>query len=147
MDKQVDIHQSLELFKKVNHFDRHMGLELKIEGEKVLYQLEIQEKHLSSPDAGHGGVIAAMMDATLGVTSLYRALKKNKLCSTVEMKTNFLNPVKLGDILIGEGVIDFEGQSLIVTSACLKLKNDKMIAKGIGTFNLYPLSKKGMESW
>ncbi|MCP4913095.1 MAG: PaaI family thioesterase [Oligoflexia bacterium] len=132
----------LDLFEKISHFDKHMGLILKETTEgKIEYSLEIKKQHLSSPQTCHGGVIAAMMDAVLGIESLACAAAEDKLCSTVEFKLNFIKAAKLGDILKGEANIDFKGKSLVVTSGSL-FCGDDLIAKGTGTFNLYPMSKK-----
>jgi uncharacterized protein (TIGR00369 family) len=134
-----------KIYKKMCHFDEHLGLHLTIhEPGKITYTLTIEKQHLSSLDACHGGVIAAMMDATLGLTALSWAVQQGKLCSTVEFKTNFLSPAKPGDHLEGSGGIDFIGSKLMVTNARILDKNTgQLVAKGMGTFALYPISKKG----
>ncbi len=133
-----------QLFKDHCHFDQHMGLDLTIHAPgQICYRLTVQEKHLSTIDACHGGTIAAMMDATLGLTALSWAFPRGQLCSTVEFKTNFLSPAKTGDVLEGCGEIDFTGSKLVVTNAHIIDKNTgQLVAKGMGTFALYPISKK-----
>jgi uncharacterized protein (TIGR00369 family) len=138
----------LTLYKKISNFDRHMGMELssvKLDnGEHELtYKMIIKEEHLSSPDSCHGGVLSAFMDAVLGVPVLTYAVGRDMLCSTVEFKMNFLGPAKLGDIIVGKNVIDFKGKSLVVSSATLENEvTGAQIAKGMGTFNLYPTKKR-----
>lgn len=138
-----------KLFKKINRFDEHMGLSFKIFGAgRASYRLEIQEKHMSSPGFCHGAVLAGMMDAQLGITALSSAVTEDKLCSTVELKTNFLQPAHFGDVLEGEGEIDYKGKTLIVVSAWLKRQSDEeLICKGMGTFNMYPMGKKEIQQW
>lgn len=132
----------MSLYKKINQYDRHLDFLLNIDSDgRVTYEVEITDKHLSSPDTCHGGVLAGLMDNVLGVTALAHAVTEDKLCSTVEFKINYLNPALKGDIIYGEAVVDYKGQRLVVTSGTLKTK-DKLIAKGLGTFNLYPASKK-----
>lgn len=132
------------LYKEVCHYDQHMGMDLTVYSPgKIIYHLRIDERHLSFPMACHGGVIAGMMDATLGVTALSWAVMEGKLCATVEFKTHFFSPVKPGDCLEGTGEIDFTGSSLIVTTARIVHTNtDQLVAKGMGTFTLYPATKK-----
>jgi uncharacterized protein (TIGR00369 family) len=109
----------------------------------ITYTLDIQKHHMASPDACHGGVISGMMDAVLGVTALSFAVSKGNLCATVEFKINYLSPVKLGDHLEGRGEIDFYGSKLMVTSgAIIEQNSGRLVAKGLGTFSQYPLSKK-----
>ena len=139
------IHSEFEAFyKKVCNYDRYMGLELTVHGPgKITYRLRVDERHLSFPTACHGGVIAGLMDATLGVTALSWAVGNGKLCATVEFKTHFFSPVKPGDQLEGSGEIDFTGSRLVVTTAkIMDTTTGQWVAKGMGTFMLYPAAKK-----
>lgn len=131
-------------FKAINHFDRDNGLEFEIlrPGE-IIYHLTVQEKHLSSPGIAHGAAIAAFMDCVLGLSALSQALTEGSLTSTVEFKLNFIRPARLGDKLIGRGKVDYKGKSLIISSGEIHLDSGELIAKGLGTFNTYPLEKKG----
>lgn len=144
-------HQDFEkMFRKMCKFDHTLGLEFRVDAPgKIEYWMTVDENHQSSPQTIHGGVIAAMMDAQLGMTALSYAVTKGKLCSTVELKTNFTNAPNHGDELYGQGEIDFVGNSLMVCSATIKRRRDHiMIAKGMGTFNLYPMEKrKELEQW
>ncbi len=133
-----------KFYKEMVQFDNHLGMDFEIHAPGDLtYTLKIEKKHLTSPDACHGGVIAAFMDAVIGVTALSWAVSKGNLCSTVEFKINYLTRVKPGDILEGTGVIDFTGSKLIVANGSIIEKNTgRLVAKGIGTFSQYPLEKK-----
>lgn len=137
--------QELEkLFKSINHFDDFLGLKLLITSEGVTeYQLKVHQGLMSSPAAAHGGPIAAMMDATLGIQVLCHAAQKNMLCSTVEFKINFLASATLGETLIGRATLESIGKRLVVASASIiEEKSQRLIAKGLGTFNLYPIEKR-----
>jgi uncharacterized protein (TIGR00369 family) len=132
------------LYKTICRFDQFLGMALEVrEPGKIVYRLTVVENHLSMPPACHGGVIAAMMDATLGVTALSWAVAHGNLCATVEFKTHFFSPVKQGDSLQGTGEIDFAGASLVVTTAqIMDMTTHRLVAKGMGTFSLYPITKK-----
>lgn len=132
------------LYRNACQYDRHMGMTLTLhEPGKITYALTVTAAHVSFLDACHGGVIAGMMDATLGVTALSWAVPKGKLCATVEFKTHFFSPVKRGDKLEGTGEIDFAGSRLVVTTAhIMDTTSGQLVAKGMGTFNLYPLAKR-----
>ncbi len=89
-----------KVYKGTVQFDKFMGMDLAVNAPgKVPYTMEIKKEHLPGPDACHGGVISAMMDAVLGVGSLSWAVSKGNLCNTVELKTNYLKRVRPGDIL------------------------------------------------
>ncbi|MBY0518190.1 MAG: PaaI family thioesterase [Bacteriovoracaceae bacterium] len=138
------LEQFAPYFRSVNHFDKDNGLQFEIinPGE-IIYRLTILEKHLSSPNVAHGATIAGFMDCVLGLSALSLALTQGNLTSTVEFKLNFIRPAHLGDKLIGSGRIDYKGKSLIIASGDVKLETGELVAKGLGTFNTYPLEKKG----
>lgn len=133
-----------KLFKSINHFDDFLGLKLSVDdGAQTQYRLEIHQGLMSSPAAAHGGPIAAMMDATLGIQALCYAASKDMLCSTVEFKINFLSSAVLGETLLGQATLDYTGKRLVVASASIiEEKSGRIIAKGMGTFNLYPMEKR-----
>ncbi|MFT6602804.1 MAG: acyl-coenzyme A thioesterase PaaI-like protein, partial [Bacteriovoracaceae bacterium] len=71
----------IELYKKINQFDKHLDFDLKMKDGVVTYEVIIEDKHLSSPGTCHGGVLAGLMDNVLGVTALAYAVTEDKLCS------------------------------------------------------------------
>ena len=133
-----------KVYSDVVQFDDHLGMVLTVHAPgDITYTLGIEEHHLATPDTCHGGVISGMMDAVLGITALSFAVSKDNLCATVEFKINYLSPVVLGERLEGSGTIDFYGSKLIVTSGSIIEQNSgRLVAKGLGTFSQYPLSKK-----
>jgi uncharacterized protein (TIGR00369 family) len=136
----------VEFYRSICHFDRFMGLELSLQAPgRINYHLTAGEQHLSMPGACHGGVIAAMMDAVLGLTALSAVFEAGKLCQTVEFKINYLRAVAPGTRLVGEGRVEFSGNRLLVTSATIEdAANQRAIAKGMGTFSLYPMDKNDL---
>ena len=130
--------------KKFAQFDHYLGMNFKVHAPgKVSYTLEIKDHHLAAVDVCHGGVIAAMMDAVLGLTCLTHTLPKGNLCSTVEFKINYLSEAKLGEVLEATGEIDFPGSSLVAVSGQIReVESGRLIAKAMGTFSQYPASKK-----
>lgn len=132
------------IYRETSHFDRHLGMSLTVQAPgRIRYRLTVGREHLSAPGACHGGVIAGMMDAVLGVTALSWAVTRDRLCATVEFKIHYFAPVTEGDVLEGSGEIDFTGSKLVVVSGTINdLSSGQPVAKGIGTFTLYPLTKK-----
>jgi len=69
-----------QLYDTFNFFDKNLDLELSEKGPgDIEYKLTIRRKHLSSPGVGHGGVIAAMMDAVIGTTALSQVFHEKKI--------------------------------------------------------------------
>tara|TARA_Y100000768_G_C23844437_1_gene617763 strand:- start:280 stop:732 length:453 start_codon:yes stop_codon:yes gene_type:complete len=141
------MHNILKHYNKINAFgqDQDMHYEV-LEPGKIIYTMKIKEKHMGTTVAAHGGIIAAFMDAILGVTALSLSCESNKLVSTVEFKMNYFSPTRLGDELVAEGYIESAGKRIIITTGVIRAKNrdNVVIAKGMGTFNAYPIEKSGM---
>ena len=140
----ADLEKFLKVFKTYNQFDLDQGLTFNVlKPGEIFYKMTIQSKHLSSPGVAHGAVIAGLMDCVLGMTALSFAITMDQLTSTVEFKLNFIKPALLDDELEGHGVIEYKGKSLIITSGnIINKKTGELVAKGLGTFNTYPLAKK-----
>jgi len=134
------MHPILQLYNNVNNFGNAMGMKLEVvtPGE-IIYEMPVQTMHLSNPLAAHGGAVAALMDAVLGVSALSLAVEKNMLVSTVEFKLNYFRPVSPGDVLTGFGKVIFEGKTLINTFAEIKNQKGELLCTGSGTFNKYPV--------
>ena len=109
----------------------------------VNYQLKVTEKHLATPSSAHGGLISALLDATLGIGALSVVCNDEKVVSTVEMKVTFLSPAKLGDELIAKSVLLKAGKRLIFMEGDILNGKGVIVAKASGTFNAYPKEKAG----
>ncbi len=136
----------LEVYQKVNKYGEVNGMELTIVGVgEIIYQMEIKDIHMATPIAAHGGAVAGMMDAVLGVAALSFSALEEKLVSTIEFKINFLNPVYKGDVLRGVGKVEQKGKRIIIASGEITCTNrdNIIIAKAMGTFNAYPFEKAG----
>jgi uncharacterized protein (TIGR00369 family) len=140
------MHPIIKKYIEFNNFGKELGLNFTIvEPGVVNHYLTISAKHLATPHTAHGGVVAAMMDAVLGVAALSLVCDDLNIVSTIEFKLNFLNPCLLGDELSGESVIEQKGKRIIIVSGTIRSVNrNKIIAKAIGTFNAYPAAKAGL---
>lgn len=134
-------------YKKMVRFDAFMGLNLTVvEPGEVRYTLPIKEDYSTAPESAHGGVCAAMMDATLGVAALSYAVTKGNLCATVEFKINYIAQVRPGETLSSHGKIKHVGSRLIVSEAKIKeATTGELKALGLGTFTQYPIEKRAEE--
>jgi uncharacterized protein (TIGR00369 family) len=140
----MDQSEFITFFRSINKFDLDNGLTFEIHTPgSITYRMQIQEKHLSSPNTAHGATIAAFMDCVLGLSALSQAITESKLTSTVEFKINYIRPVKLGEELVGAGKVIHKGKSLIISSGEVRSAGtNELVAMGQGTFNTYPFAKK-----
>ena len=138
----------LEIYNQVNQFGRENNLELEIiKPGEIIYKMKVEAKHLATPTAAHGGVVAAMMDGVLGVAALSIVAEEGKLVSTVEFKISYYAPAFLGDTLIGKGTIDKKGNRIIFASGEIKNQKGDTVAKATGTFNAYPFEKSDVAEY
>lgn len=111
----------------------------------VHYRVKVNETHLATPFAAHGGLIAALVDGALGVAGLSAVYEQNKVVSTIEYKLNYLSAAFLNDQLIAIGKVEQKGNRILVISCDVICENreNKIIAKALGTFNAYDAAKAG----
>ena len=129
-----------------NYFGKLLGMDFKIISDGYLeYYITITKNHLATPTAAHGGLIAALVDGALGIAALSAVYKENKVISTVEYKTNFMNPALLNDELKAVAKVEQKGKRIIVVSCDVFAinRNNTLIAKALGTFNAYDAEKAG----
>ncbi len=91
--------------------------------------------HLQAYGTAHGGVVAGLLDAAMGLAILAR-LGEGQGCATVEMKLNFVAPALPGE-LIGVGRVLHQGRRLVVASAEVRDADGGMVACGQGTFQAF----------
>lgn len=132
----------LELYKASNNYGAFLEMDLEVMEEgKCKYTIEIKEKHLATPIAAHGGVVAGVIDGTMGVAALTIAGRGGNVVSTVDLHINYLKPVKLGDTLVAVGEVISAGKRLIYAEASVTNQKGVLVAKAGGTFNAYPAEK------
>lgn len=134
----------IEQYVESNHFGRLTGMDFEIinPGE-VTYKLTITKDHLATPYAAHGGCLSALMDATMGVAALSMVEKEFCVVSTIEMKLSFLEAVLNNDKLKATSKILRRGGRIIFAEAEIKNQNEKLVAKGSGTFSIVDGLKAG----
>ncbi len=129
-----------------NFFGKLLGMDFKIVSDGcVEYHLTVTKDHMATPNAAHGGVVSSLIDAALGVAGLSAVYKENKVVSTIEYKLNFLAPVHLNDKLIAKGKVEQKGKRILIISCdvfCAN-KDNKLVAKALGTFNAYDAGAAG----
>ena len=104
--------------------------------------VKIDKKHIQFLGTVHGGVVASLADSA-AAWAVYGSNNLKGIPVTVEMKINFLKPVKSGK-LIAEARNVHEGSRIFVTD--VEVKNDQgiLVAKSLVTY--YLLKEKAKEA-
>ncbi len=142
--EDLNDHPLVKFYIESNHFGKllEMDFEIKNPGE-IVYYMTIQEKHLATPIAAHGGSISAMMDATMGICALSNVIMEGKVVSTIELKISYIAPAALGDILMGKAKTVKAGRRHLFVEGRIENEKGRLIAIASGTFNAYPAEKAG----
>ncbi|MBM3393339.1 MAG: PaaI family thioesterase [Betaproteobacteria bacterium] len=103
---------------------------------KARVAFDPKPEHFNSWKSVHGGVLMSLLDVTMGTAA--RALDASCIgASTVEMKTNFINPAQ-GPVFTDATALR-AGRSLIYCEAEVTDLSGTLLAKANGTFKLiYP---------
>ena len=127
-----------------NHFGAMLDMEFQVgEPGEIVYHMVVQEKHLATPRAAHGGSVSAFMDGTMGVCALSEVIMDMNVVSTIEMKISFVSPALLGRTLIGTAKTIKKGKRIVFVEGQIHDDLGNLIAMGSGTFNVYPVAKAG----
>ncbi len=142
---ELNQHPLILAYKKHNEFGRTLEMDFFIhEAGKVDYFLTIREKHLAIPTNAHGGVLAALMDASVGVAALSAVCTEWKVVSTVQMNCLFLKPVFTADELKSSSIVLRKGKRLIFVDTEVWNQKGICVASGSAVLNAYPAEKAGL---
>lgn len=141
---ELNQHPLIVAYREANRFGKFMGMEFSINKPgAVTYTLKVTHDHLATSYAGHGGVIAALADALLGVGALSMVCQEDKVVATLDLGIRFLEPVFPGDSITGHSTAIKSGKRIIFMEGELYNQNGTLIARCNGTFNAYPSERAG----
>ena len=137
-------HPLILAYGESNEFGKLLGMNFQIRDfGMVEYTLTVEKKHLATPTAAHGGIIASLLDATVGVAALSTVCMDGKVVSTVEMNITFLAPAFEKDQLTCISEVVKKGNRLIFMAAKISNQNGTQLAKCSAILNAYPKEKAG----
>lgn len=116
-------------------FYRWSGMALAdAEDGSVTVALELADHHLNLQGLAHGGVIATLADAAMGL-SLRTTLEAGRRHVSVEIGVHYLRPVTRGRVrAIGRAVR--VGREIAYAQADVLDANDRLLARADGTYSV-----------
>ncbi|WP_258359647.1 PaaI family thioesterase [Moorella sulfitireducens] len=102
---------------------------IRVEPGQAETRLKIASKHLNPWNYVHGGVFAAMADATMGAS--IRGLAK--VFTTVGINLNYIKPVREGEEITCRGSVVHAGSRIIQTQAVMTVET-RLVATASATF-------------
>jgi uncharacterized protein (TIGR00369 family) len=111
-----------------------LGMELvELERGACRFRLRAEEKLHNLGGVVHGGALASIADAAMGVSLATLTDPRSERPVTVELKINFIAPVVEGE-LEARGHIVQRGRTVAVGEAEVTDADGRLVAKAMGTF-------------
>lgn len=125
-----------------NRFGDLLGMDFEVEEKgHVLYHMTVDDNHLATPFAAHGGSVAALIDAALGVACLTEVCEDLKVVSTVNLTISYLIPALRGDVLTADARVVKSGKRILFVEGKVFNQKGELVATASATMNAYPVSK------
>ena len=99
------------------------------------FLMHVGEDHLQAYGTAHGGSVAGLLDAAMGLAIIAR-LDPGEGCATIEMKVNFTAPVMPGEVTATGQVITL-GRRVVVARADAINPDGRIAATALGTFSRF----------
>jgi uncharacterized protein (TIGR00369 family) len=114
-----------------------LSMEIKdLEWGTAVLEVQLEEKHLQPFGYVHGGVIASVMDAA-AFWAVFPQVKDGLGLTTVEIKVNYLAPVKKGK-LVAKGRCIKIGKTLALGEVYINSAEGNLLAHGTATMMIVP---------
>ncbi|GAC1637491.1 MAG: hypothetical protein NVS4B8_02360 [Herpetosiphon sp.] len=94
--------------------------------------MEVDESHFNPGGVAHGGVVFSLLDSAMGA-AVFTMLPPEQRCVTVELKVNYLRPIRPG-LLQASGTVMQHGSTLAVVTGEARDGAGQLVALGNGTF-------------
>ncbi len=132
----------LDWMKTRNPFWSLLGMELmEVKKGWAKVRLPFNDKLTNAVGLVHGGAIFSPADSAVGM-ALVGLIGRDENISTLEMKINYLKPVKESAI-IAEAKIVHKGTQTAIGDVDVRDENDALIAKGLATYAIMKKRQTG----
>jgi len=117
----------------LNPFLDFFGIVLEELGEGFArFRMPVRPEYIQAAGFMQGGIIVAMADEAIS-HAIMTVLKPDMGLTTIELKSNFLAPVREGEI-IAEARVFKKGRTLIIGDCLVKDNNDRDVLRCTATF-------------
>ncbi len=93
-------------------------------------EIPVAPIHYNSAALVHGGVLAGLLDASMGMAML----TKNKAGVTTSLSINYLKSAKKGDVLRAQAAVTRDGRTMVYCEARIYNQREELLATGQGAF-------------
>ena len=126
----------LDWMKTKNPFWALLGMELlEIKKGWAIVRLPVEDKLTNAIGLVHGGAIFSAADSAVGI-ALVGMTNRNENISTLEMKINYMKPVK-GREIMAEAKIIHRGSQTAIGDVEVRDEDRNLISKGLATYAIF----------
>ncbi|TWI33252.1 PaaI family thioesterase [Paracoccus sulfuroxidans] len=109
-------------------FALHVGLRIiRATMDEVLAEMPVTEALSNRNGVLHGGAIMGFAD-NVGGTAAQINLRPGEATTTIESKTNFLRPIRIGDVAYGRAIALHKGRTTMVWQTTITRGDGKVAA-------------------
>jgi uncharacterized protein (TIGR00369 family) len=110
---------------------------VRVEEGKTIFELQPAEQHYNPFESVHGGVAAVILDTAM-TSAVMTVLDERHVCSTIEMKVNFIRPItRQAKIVRSEGHLIHAGERLASAQGRVTDGTGRLLAHGTGTCMIF----------
>ena len=91
-----------------------------------VFGLRVEERHRNAAGAAHGGLLATLVDFSLG-RAINAELGEDAGAVTVSLTTDYLGPAQLGDWVEAHTEVERVGGTLAFADCSLKVDGDEIV--------------------
>ena len=114
-------------------FHEHVALTIEsAENGRARLRMKWRPEHALTTGALHGGFLAILSDAAVH-TAADTLLKPGETLTTIELKTNFLAPVR-GQDAIAQASIVKRGRTIILGEVDIRVESGEIVGKSLVTY-------------
>lgn len=116
-----------ELLEETGAFLDHVGpIYRRGEGAEITFALRVDERHLNLAGVAHGGLLATLVDFSLG-RAIAAAGDDATPAATVSLTTDFLGPAEHGDWVLAHTEVERIGNRLAFADCSLTVEGREVV--------------------
>jgi uncharacterized protein (TIGR00369 family) len=135
---ELDPEQLTAVIEEMVPFNRHLGLQVeRIERGRADIRLPYRDDHVGDilRPALHGGVVAALVDATAGAAAFTRARAVDRM-STLDIRIDYLRPAPKADLVASAHVRRMGNRVAVVNVLVTANGESEPVAEGRAVFSI-----------
>ena len=118
-------------------FDALLGIEaIRATDGEAEFRLELDASHCNRRGVAHGGVVAALLDVSLGA-AVVSTTTPEEWCGTLELSVQFRDPARHGP-LTGRGRVERRGRRVAFAAGEVVDARGAVVAAAHGVWTIWP---------